>query len=378
MKKRYLIILLVVFSILLISSVFFGLTVKSWHYKSVAIVGEQGGFSSLALDSEGHPHIAFISHNHTIATDTDILMYATLNQSQWEINVIDSSWGIGSYFSLVLDSSGNPHVSYVDRSLDALKYASLNGSKWVIEILDLNLPVNSYPSQSLALDHSGKPHIAYIDAAEHALKYTVKTDTAWSIQTIANDSNGNPNTFNSPSIALDATDNPHISYIDDSKNNGALKYATWTDSNWNIQTVDYNESRIQTSLELDNKGNPHISYLCWNLTNYQLRYADYTKNGWNIQILDANASNPSLALDSNGNPNICYTQVTTANDFFKSENLKCAEWTGSSWSIKTIRANSWNPSLVLDSASNPHITFREDSNGGHGMVAEQLVYSFFG
>jgi hypothetical protein len=70
----------------------------------------------------------------------------------------------------------------------------------------------------------------------------------WSIQTV--DSTGGLDT----SLVLDASGNPHISYIADN----ILKYAVWTGSSWNIQTVD--STGADNSLVLDDSGNAHISY----------------------------------------------------------------------------------------------------------------------
>jgi hypothetical protein len=378
MKKRYLIILVVVLSSLLFFSLLYSLTAKTWHYQTVDLVGIfQGGFSSLAIDTNGRPHVVYLVHYHDVGTDNDTLKYAVFNGSTWDKQIVDSSGYLDQHLSLVLDSNSNPHISYSDYMNNSLKYATLNGSKWVIQTVDVNYQFRSIFLQSLALDSSGNPHISYTDYmnnSEQVLKYASWTGSNWSIQIVG--LVGGDGGFSS--LAFDPSDNPHISYIDNSENKGALTYASWVNSNWSIQTVDFNGIARDTSLALDSKGNPHISYLCWNLTNYQLRFADYTDNVWNIQILDANASNPSFVLDSRGNSHICYTQVTTSNGFFKSENLKYAQWLGSSWNIEIVRANSWNPSLALDSASNPQISFTEDSNGGHGMAeGKPLVYAVF-
>ncbi|MDW8064406.1 MAG: carboxypeptidase regulatory-like domain-containing protein, partial [Anaerolineae bacterium] len=82
------------------------------------------------------------------------------------------------------------------------------------------------------------------------------------------------------SLALDGTGNPHISYYDAS--NGALKYARWTGSGWEIQKVDAGGDVGQyTSLALDSAGNPHISY--YDASNGALKYAHWTGSGWEIQ-----------------------------------------------------------------------------------------------
>jgi hypothetical protein len=52
------------------------------------------------------------------------------------ISTVDSAGDAGKYNSLVLDSSGNPHISYHDESNSDLKYAHYNGSSWEIETVD--------------------------------------------------------------------------------------------------------------------------------------------------------------------------------------------------------------------------------------------------
>jgi hypothetical protein len=77
----------------------------------------------------------------------------------------------------------------------------------------------------------------------------------WDIQIVDSEKNVGRCT----SIALDSSNNAHISYLDWVEN---LKYARSTGSSWSIQTVDSEGGDISggTSIALDSSGLPHISY----------------------------------------------------------------------------------------------------------------------
>ena len=167
----------------------------------------------------------------------------------------------------------------------------------------------------------------------------------WNIQTI--DFVGEQS--NPPSIILDSKDNPHLCYTDRlGPENHTLKYATLTNSGWDIQKVD-NGILSSPSIALDKIGNPHICYYDYAVLN--LKYAILTVNGWNITILEQlKGSMPSLAIDSNGNPSIVY-----ASDY----SLKYAKWSGVNWSISTIDfiGDARTSLLVLDSQNYPHVSY---------------------
>ncbi|MFB0500330.1 MAG: carboxypeptidase regulatory-like domain-containing protein, partial [Candidatus Hadarchaeaceae archaeon] len=97
------------------------------------------------------------------------------------------------------------------------------------------------------------------------LKYARWTGTSWEIQTV--DSEGDVGDFTS--IALDSGDNPHISYFD--RGDFDLEYARWTGTSWEIQTVDNEGVGAFASIALDFSGNPHISY--YDVTNDDLKYS---------------------------------------------------------------------------------------------------------
>jgi len=105
-----------------------------WDVQNVDPTISGGAYSSLALDSNNYPHISYSDQTHTVNLD---LKYAMWNGSTWKNDMVDPVGDVacdGS--SLVLDSAGNPHISYSFDGAGDLRYTSWNGSAWNIEIVD--------------------------------------------------------------------------------------------------------------------------------------------------------------------------------------------------------------------------------------------------
>jgi hypothetical protein len=232
--------------------------------------------------------------------------------------------------------------------LSCIMVIQIANSTWHIQILNPEGGGNP----SLALDPDGNPHISYCDIINGDLKYAIWTGSAWDIQTV-------DQYVVDSCLVLDSKGNPSIGYIA----SGNFLYANWTGSTWSTQTIDtlgvFYSSVLYSSvsLALDFDGNPHICY-CYREQGYQntninfLKYAYWNGTGWSKQYLDDGLT-PSLAVDSNGNPHISYSGNT---------GLEYASWNGTSWSIQTVGQNIGGSSLVLDASGNPHISY-SNANG---------------
>jgi len=93
------------------------------------------------------------------------------------------------------------------------------------------------------------------------------------------------------SIAIDSSNNVHISYYDLTNEN--LKYATNTSGTWALETVDAEGSvGAYTSIAIDSNDNLHISYGEWDY--YSLKHAT---NSPGVQIVSAKDAYDVLTTD---------------------------------------------------------------------------------
>lgn len=195
-------------------------TGSAWNLQTVdSNIGNLGSGSSIALDNSGNPHISY-EYSNFVQPSTFVrrLYYARWTGTSWQTSTVDSTGSVGDSCSIDVDSSGNPHISYVDLSNTNLKYARWTGSSWLIQVVS---GVGNWPEgTSIAVDNGGTPHISFYDSENSVLKYARWTGSVWQIQTV--DSVGNVGMYSS--LTLDSAGNPRISYYD--SDNGDLKYAS--------------------------------------------------------------------------------------------------------------------------------------------------------
>lgn len=231
---------------------------------------DYGSSGSLALDDNDKPRISYSYPYSVVVNNVRIprsdLKYAYLNSSTWQTRTVEYGGRVGEQSSLALDNQMHPHIAYRDFGVEdgQLKYAEWDGLDWQIEVVDNQGDAGKDPS--LALDSTGRPHISYA-GGDYSLKYASNTGSTWQIQTV------DPSVahYSLPnSLALDHSDHPHISY----QNNGLsiLKYAVWDGSQWKKEIVDESNSPgLYNSIAIDDINKPHISY--YEIINGDLKYA---------------------------------------------------------------------------------------------------------
>ena len=109
----------------------------SWNLQTVNADGPAGANSPIAVDSNGVPHIAYISY-------PSFIEYETWSNVGWSTQTVDIGTQV---YSLALDSNNTPHLVY---EWNGLMYATGEGSNWTTQTVD----PNGASAAALAFDSS--------------------------------------------------------------------------------------------------------------------------------------------------------------------------------------------------------------------------------
>jgi hypothetical protein len=144
--------------------------------------------------------------------------------------------------------------------------------------------------------------------------------------------------YTNPCLALDSSGNPHIAWRIDSYENREILYVHWNGSDWvSADGTVYNTvaepnpanvsgkrgTSWQPSLALDSLGNPHIAWEDWGFGkyNHEILYVHWNGSNWvcaddsvydpskgnaNVSRNSGRSHHPALAIDSSGNPHIAW------------------------------------------------------------------------
>ena len=171
---------------------------SNWQHK---ILGENPCDLSMVRDAAGTIHIAYRDLSYG-------LTYGTWNGAAWSTHAVDNNGQYaGSSCSLALDSQGRPHISYI--ADNDVRYASWDGMSWIVETVDAD--ENQAGATSLAIDGLDRPHFCYY--GQRDLKYAYYDGDSWAIDILDTCGSVGPT-----SLTLDAWGLPHIAYeVNDSR-----------------------------------------------------------------------------------------------------------------------------------------------------------------
>ncbi len=319
------------------------------------------------IDEAGNVHVA------TGAFGLNGIKYLRRNTSGvWSSQTVDSRNVAGDRASIALDSSGYVHIAYVRTSTELgkviLTYATNATGIWVKT--DISVPAYNLMGGEIAIDSSDHVYIVYseyteigIDARSRFYCYTNATGS-WVRELIASASYTNMGI--ECSMAIDSSDYLHVAYIESHPSSGDREviYATNKSGSWVNDPIDhtYSDYAKHTGIAIDSDGNVHISfyeYLNDLWKSGSLKYATKNLGVWQVTTVDNTGyagSNSSIAAASPGKLRISYYDSVN-------EDMKYASNATGSWVISTVDDGGTSDgytSIALDKDYAPHIIFRQN------------------
>lgn len=333
-----------------------------------------GQYNSLVLDSQDNPHISYsasIKRSSQSRYYNQDLRYACKKMGSWTIETLDAHPNAAERSFIAVDSQDNIHIGYCHNHYSDLKYVfRLSGSALLGDTLQSNGSfeqgpdpgdiltidpgstditewlvirdqidymgtywVHAHGQRSLDLDGSvGQGGISQSLVTEPGKTYRVSFY-------LAGDPSGPPSL---KQMAIEAAGYIYSNYWFD------VSGTTVSDMGWAYVEWDFIASDTSTTLQFYSLDPPPNSY------GPALDRVIVTEVLAPVEAVDAVSTTgfyPSLALDSQDHPHICYADALN--------NIKYATKSGASWTIVDIASPGRYPSLKLDSQDNPHISYNE-------------------
>lgn len=273
------------------------------------VVGQQWRFETIdaphwyagdglghAADADGHPHLAY---------GGDQLVHAWHDGAEWQFEVVDATAGCGGAASIAIGGNGSIHIAYSGPSGE-LRYALLFAGVWSTWTLDASAETHDL---DLALDASDEPHIAYINSGDYWVYLMIDQ---------GNGSWGEPEalvrarTYASRPAVVVAGYATKVLYERPSASGWELGYMYWGGSSWTDELVDSGTGSLSSyEMILDGTNQPHVGYSGRSSPESWVRYANRDGTGWHAITATSASSDfstdfvsASIALDSAGQPMI--------------------------------------------------------------------------
>jgi len=163
-------------------------TGTEWKKQTLNIQAKEISFyTSIATDLNDYPSISFYEYFGASSENNLRMRTATWNGKYWEVRTVDDTRGSGKFNSIAMDSAGHPHVAYadVDYANATLRFADWDGAHWQPRIIE-GVGGSGYYVYSVAMvmDKGDVPHIAYSNVREAVVKYMTRTTSGWKSESV--------------------------------------------------------------------------------------------------------------------------------------------------------------------------------------------------
>jgi hypothetical protein len=217
--------------------------------------GSPGGWwSSIALDSAGHPHIAYQAEPTN--PPGQVLRYAHFDGSQWLLEDL----GDGGYATAIaIDADDQPHIVHATGT-GAFEYLHRDAGGWEHESPG-TFGAAWFTPMSLALDSAGHAHVGLEEPVSHHPIYATNASGSWTAGELASSN------ARGASIAIDSLDLPRAAMA--LSEVGTIRYSRFDGASWNSEDLydpnglspGVHNQPVSAALALDAQDRPQILFV---------------------------------------------------------------------------------------------------------------------
>ena len=311
-----------------------------------------------------------------------------------------------SFYRIEIHASIDKNTSNSLLKLDSFEHSTWN---WSYPKIISDISSDSSNAPSLAVDSLGNLHFIWHDRtdllssgtdADIFYRHWNITSLTWSPIEIISSESAYDSLY--PSIAIDSMDNVHVVWEDLSDYAGAglyydIFYKCWNSSTlgWTTTEVVSTESDLQShkpSIGVDIADNIHIAWwesgeniIIGNPNNINYKYKEYVSQTW-TSVIDlttglADSFDPSLAVDSLGNVHIVWWDWTAYGSSGSDYDIFYIQWEAATSSWHTIEvvstesnSHSYFPSLAIDDIDNIHVVWEDFSDYKNSGADRDIFY----
>jgi hypothetical protein len=367
MRKKGLLI-----SVIGLFMLFQPLSAQTWEaQKRLTWTSDESAIPAIASDSMDNIHMVWT--DETPGNSEIFYKKSTNGGSSWSTKRLTWNSGVSSGPEISTDSSDNIHVIWWDdtpgNSEIFYKKSTNYGSSWTSKRLTWTSGSSAFPA--IATDTSDNIHIVWFDdtPGNREIFYKMSTNggSDWTTKRLT----WNSSFSSSPAIATDSSDNIHIVWWDLATGDYQVFYKKSTDggSSWSTKRLTWSSGNSLTQvIAVDSSNNIHVTYQDDTPGNFEIYYKKSTNGGssWTTKRLTWNLGNsyPSaISADSSDYIHIVCYDGTPGN--FEVYHLRSTNG-GTNWANKRLTWNSGDstqPVIAFDSSDNIHVVWDDLTPG---------------
>lgn len=343
-------------------------------WEKTTVDGDGNNGVSLALDSTNAPHVSYLADDANGGTQ-DFLKYAVKQNDMWTISqVSDQPVQTRGNSSLILDTNDSPHIAFglvgtiSATPITTVTLAFKQGGNWNFENIDVSETpgccADHYRGVLLS-DSADTLHLFYYVTngaySERQFKYARRVGSNnWQVTTL----------FGSAAVSLfsvdiDSEDNFHLVYKTQNEDINTLYYSKFSSidqfSPEVIYTQDDARAVANMSITVDNSDTPYIVFAAdgeaagCNAV-YTLYVAHQEVNGWSIEAINSRShARNALVFDSQNIPHV-FSLVTYGCTYSTTTYVEYYYKTQDGWQEESLgsKYNTGNISFALDELDNFH------------------------